>query len=101
MIEKWKHILSLDSWSITTESIDPDAVMYDDSCGNEDRYYIGVSADHNNKIAIIYHDRQLTEEDVVHELLHVSFPDWSEDQVNQRTEKLLNQNKDEQDNTRI
>lgn len=93
MIEKWKRILSLDSWSITTESIDPDAVMYDDSCGNEDRYYIGVSADHNNKIAIIYHDRQLTEEDVVHELLHVSFPDWSEDQVNLETEKLLNQNK--------
>jgi len=93
MIEKWKHILSLDNWSITTESIDPDAVMYDDSCGNEERYYIGVSADHNNKIAIIYHDRQLTEEDVVHELLHVSFPDWSEDQVNLETEKLLNQNK--------
>lgn len=100
MIEKWKHILSLDSWSIVTEKIDPDAVMYDESCGNEDRYYIGVSADHNNKSAIIYHDRQLTEEDVVHELLHVKYPDWSEDQVNLETEKLLNQNKDE-DNNRI
>lgn len=88
MIEKWKHILSLDSWDIVTEKIDPDAVMYDDSCGNEDRYYIGVSADHNNKSAIIYHDRRLTERDVIHELLHVAFPEWSEVQVNQ-VEELL------------
>jgi hypothetical protein len=34
-------------------------------------------------------DRPLTEEDIVHELLHVKYNNWSEDQVNKETEKLL------------
>jgi hypothetical protein len=41
------------------------------------------------KEAVIYHDRDLTEEDIVHELLHVKYPDWTEDQVNLETDKLL------------
>jgi len=36
----------------------------------------------------LYHDRDLTERDVIHELLHVRYPDWTEDQVNQ-VEELL------------
>ena len=46
--------------------------------------------------AMIYHDRSLTDEYVVHELLHVKYPKWSEDQVNIETEKLLNQNKEDE-----
>lgn len=37
----------------------------------------------------IYHTRRLREDDIVHELLHVAFPDWSEDRVNAHTERLL------------
>lgn len=39
--------------------------------------------------ATIYHTRALTAEDVVHELLHVRHPDWSESRVVEETERLL------------
>ena len=35
----------------------------------------------------------LNDEYIAHELLHVKYPDWSEDQVNKETERLLNQSK--------
>jgi len=95
MIEKWKNLLSLKKWTVITESIDTNAVTYDNDCPDKDRYFIGIEADHHDGIATIYHDRPLTDEYIVHELLHVKYPDWSEDQVNAETEKILNQNKDE------
>jgi len=88
MIDKWKTILSLDNWIITTERIDPGQVMYDTDCPSEDRYYVGICSVINSKMAVLYHDRDLTERDVIHELLHVRYPDWTEDQVNQ-VEELL------------
>ena len=93
MIQKWKTKLELDDWSITTEAIDHEQVVCD--CPPEDCYFIGIHYNDVSKKAIIFHDRDLTEEDVVHELLHVKYPDWSEDQVNKETERLLNQNKDD------
>lgn len=39
----------------------------------------------------IYHTRRLREDDVVHELLHLAYPHWSEEQVNLYTEWLLEQ----------
>lgn len=90
MIEKWKHILSLTDWDITAQAIDPNAVTYDADIPIESRYYIGVLPDHESKTATIYHDRELTEEDIVHELLHIAHPDWTEDQVNMTTESFLN-----------
>ena len=85
MIEKWKLLLKLHDWDITTVAIDPKQVTYDDDCPQEDRYFIGVQPDHDIKRALIYHDRELTEEDVIHELLHVRYPDKSEDWVNKKT----------------
>ena len=95
MINKWKKILSLNDWEFTTESIDPNAVMYNDDCPIEDRYYVGVEPNHDTKTATIYHDRELTERDIIHELLHVRYPIWTEDQVNEAEELLYNINKDE------
>jgi len=48
---------------------------------------VGVVLDWDG--ATIYHTRPLTTEDVVHELLHVAHPDWSEAQVLDETERLL------------
>ena len=39
--------------------------------------------------ACIVHTRRLTEEDIVHELLHVAYPDWSEAAVIAETARLL------------
>ena len=92
MIDKWLKKLELD-WIIITESISRDQVICD--CPPEDCYFIGIDYNLKTKKAVIYYDRALTEEDIVHELLHVKYPEWSEDQVNKETKNLLNQNKDE------
>ena len=88
MINKWKNLLSISEWEFTTENIDPSAVMYDMDCPEEDRYYVGVEPNHDTKTATIYHDRPLTERDIIHELLHVRYPKWTEDQVNGMEELL-------------
>ncbi len=89
MIQEWKSKLELLNWNITTEEIDPNSVTYSDDCPEKDRYFIGVYPNHTDKIATIYHDRPLTEEDIVHELLHLRHPDWSESNVNAETGRLI------------
>jgi hypothetical protein len=99
MIDKWQKILSLNDWTIVTEPIEPESVTYDPVCPVEDRYYVGVHTKHlpgfNKQMATIYHDRELTERDVIHELLHVRYPDWTEKQVNEVEELLYNINQNE------
>ena len=95
MIDKWISKLGLGAWTIKTKSIPKESVMYPNDCVANERFFVGITANQNTLEGIIYHDRPLTEEDIVHELLHVKYPDWSEDQVNIETEKLLKENKDE------
>ena len=92
MINKWKKILSLKEWSFITEEILPEQVTYGDYVPQKNRYFIGIEIDKENKIGTIYHDRELTEADIIHELLHVKHPNKSEDWIN-KTEIILNQNK--------
>ena len=94
-INIWMNVLGLDEWTIDTESIDKKAVVYEEGVPESDQYFVGIQMDRVKNKACIYHDRPLNEEYIVHELLHVKYPDWSEDQVNAETEKLLNQNKNE------
>ena len=47
-----------------------------------------IKIDTTDKVGVIYHDRILTEQDVIHELLHVKFPDNSEQWINE-AESLL------------
>ena len=89
MISKWKNRFELNNLEIKTEKIDPKSVVYPDDCQGEDRFFIGISFNKATSTAIIYHDRPLTEEDIVHELLHVKHPEWSEEQVNSETKRLL------------
>lgn len=89
MIVKWKNRFGLNKLEIITEAINPQSVVYPDDCQGEERFFIGISINKETSTAIIYHDRPLTEEDVVHELLHVKYPEWSEEQVNAETKRLL------------
>ena len=88
-IKKYKKLLSLEDWEIYTKRILKEQVTYDADVSNEDRYFIGVKPNHNNKTATIYHDRDLTEEDIAHELLHVKFPSVSESDINELTKILV------------
>ena len=72
--------LNLKEWSFTTEEILPEQVTYGDYVPQKDRYFVGIEIDKENKIGTIYHDRELTEADIIHELLHVKYPkldSWS------------------------
>lgn len=89
MLEKWKHKLELSDWGISTVSIYRKQVMYPDDIADEDKFFIGVCADVENKTAIIYHDVPLYEEAVVHELLHVKYPLLDEKNINKITKIKL------------
>jgi hypothetical protein len=88
-LSKWQSKLILKEWSFITEEILPTQVVYDNDCPIKDRYFIGIEIDQQNKIGTIYHDRELTEADIIHELLHVKYPNKSEDWIN-KTENILN-----------
>ena len=89
MINKWLKKLELTEWTIELEPLSNEQVLCD--CPKEDCYFIGIDRDFKNKSAVIFHDRDLTEEDIIHELLHIKYADWSEDQVNEETKVLLNE----------
>jgi len=83
----WQERLGLATYVIGTERISPLAVC-DEQCrvGN---HLVGVVADHAARTATIYHTRRLTTEDVIHELLHVRHPEWSEAEVVAETDRQL------------
>lgn len=92
-INKWKSILQLSDWQIDTESINPNQVSYPSDCVGDERFFIGIEKDEALNKAVIYHDRPLYEEAIVHELLHVKYPEKSEEWVNKQTHSLLRINK--------
>ena len=88
-INKYKKLLSLEDWEIYTIRILEEQVTYDTDVPNEDKYFIGITPNYYIKAATIYHDRDLTDEDILHELLHVKFPSVSESDINELTKILI------------
>ena len=88
LLDKWQSKLELKGWSFIIDEIQPTQVVYNNDCPVKDRYFVGIEIDKENKVGTIYHDRELTEADIIHELLHVKYPDKSEDWIN-TTEKLI------------
>ena len=90
MVKKWQLMLDISNWTIKCESIDEMQVVDDlngDKPGNE---FVGIAINFSNRTGVIYYTRDLQEDDIVHELLHVRFPNWSEKQVNYWTDLLIN-----------
>jgi hypothetical protein len=86
IIEYWQKELGITDWVITTERITPEQVDYDDATE-----FIGISRNFPDKTGVIYHDRDLYEEAIIHELVHVQQPTWSEDQVNEEMYRLMSE----------
>ena len=78
MIERWQKKLGLEEWTIDAEQIDPASV--------------GIMPSEVSLHATIFHDRPLAEEDVVHELLHVKYPNESEEWIVNKTKETLWEN---------
>lgn len=87
-LSKWQSKLNLNEWEFTIQEIQPDQVVYDNDCPDEDKYFVGIEIDKHNKVGTIHHDRELTEQDIIHELLHVKYPNKTEDWVNE-VEELI------------
>jgi len=90
LVDKWQSKLNLKEWSFPIQEIQPTQVLYDNDCPVKDRYFVGIEIDKENKIGTIYHDRELTEADIIHELLHVKYPEKDEDWINKTENIILN-----------
>ena len=89
MLQEWKEKLGLEQWDITIQEINPKQVVYPDDCVGDERFFIGVQPNHERQTATIYHDIPLYEEALVHELMHIKYPNESEEWVNNKTNKIL------------
>lgn len=90
MVYYWIDALGLKGWTITTEKIDKKSVTYDNEVPEEDRYFVGIQIDKKNMQARIYHDRPLNDSYIVHELLHVKYPEKTEEWINEVEELITN-----------
>ena len=90
LVDKWQSKLNLKEWSFPIQEIQPTQVVYDNDCPVKDRYFVGIQIDKENKTGTIYHDRELTEADIIHELLHVKYPNKDEDWINTIENIILN-----------
>lgn len=95
MVGYWIDVLGLKGWTIITTAINKASVIYPDDCPEEDRYFVGIMPQEEALHATIFHDRKLTERDIIHELLHIRYPEWAEEQVNEVEGILYKLNKDE------
>jgi hypothetical protein len=88
LIKYWQEKLKLNKWNIIAKRILPEQIVY-----NGETYFIGITRDNKNRKATIYHDIDLYEEAIIHELLHLKYPTQSELWINKETNKLLSYEK--------
>jgi len=91
LLEKWQLFLNITHWTILFNPIDEMQVVDDLNDGKPGNEFVGIAIDFINKKGVIYHTRPLLEDDIIHELLHVRFPDWSEQKVDNWTNLLISQ----------
>jgi len=84
IITEWQTKLEISHWSITTEKIDPEQVIY-----NGEKYFIGIAIDWDTLKGVIYHDIDLDEESIIHELLHIRYSTEDEDWINETTKQYI------------
>lgn len=81
LIETWKDRLGISYWNIVCQQIDEMQVTdiwFDNTPGHE---FVGICIDKETSSGVIFHTRALNEDDIIHELLHVRYPNWSEQKV--------------------
>jgi hypothetical protein len=89
VIESWAKRLGVDDWDIRTERIYADQIEY-----NGEDYFIGIERDFDGRNAVIYHDVPLDEESIVHELLHIAFPQAEDEEYDEYEQFIAKMAKD-------
>lgn len=90
-LERWQSLLYIEHWAIECEPIDEMQVIDDLKGTIPGHEFVGITINFRSLTGIIYHTRPLQDDDIVHELLHVRFPDWSEEKVNDWTSIITSQ----------
>lgn len=80
-----QEVLGILDYTVNFERITKAQVDAED--GN--REMVGICFDSNDKTASIYHTRDLTSEDIVHELVHLAHPAFTEQEVRIATTDLM------------
>ena len=94
-IRYWRSWLGLDDLAWYLGEVDENMVTAEDgTTGHEIVGVICGGSPHATEFTII-HSRPLTEDDVIHELLHVKYPSWGEQTVEEETWRLYLIRKDE------
>ncbi len=75
-IQQWQKNLDIQHYTICCECISPFHVC--DDAFVQGHEFVGICTDHKRRKACLYHTRKLQLEDIIHELLHVKHPEWSE-----------------------
>ena len=52
-------------------------------------YFIGIAIDWDKLSGVIYHDIELTEEAIIHELLHIRYSTENEEWINETTKQYI------------
>ena len=70
--------LNITCWEVKTEKILPKQIEY-----NGEEYFIGIERNWDKKVGIIYHDVKLDIKSILHELLHIKYPQWINQDYNE------------------
>ena len=89
LIESWAERLGVEDWDIRTERIDPMQIEY----SGED-YFVGIERDFHGRKPVISHDIPFHEESIVHELLHIAFPQADDEEYEEYEEFIARTTKD-------
>lgn len=82
-LKKWQDKLELNHWTIVIKSIESKQVVFPKDL--EFKEFIGIYQDKFNHTGTIYHNIPLYEDAIIHELLHVKYPEASEEWINEKT----------------
>jgi hypothetical protein len=83
----YRELIGIDSiWIINVSHILKQQVYSEENCrcGN---HMVGMDIDWERNIATINHTKKLKEDDIIHELLHIKYPEVTEDYINREVEK--------------
>ena len=86
LIKYWQEVFNIPDWKVNTEQIDLENVSIEWA---GETYFVGITRDFDTKQATIYHDIDLVEESIVHELLHIVFPEPQKDETFEDYERWI------------
>ncbi len=89
IIGYWQEKLQIKHCQVIFQRISPMQVCNDVLQRGQE--FIGISTVHKNCTACLYSTRKLQTADIIHKLLHVKMPEWSEAHVNIGMYRLLAQ----------